>query len=67
MPVEHKTVYELYVQLYMEPYAPGMEFKDSKPYQNMTDQMLHLVSLKKPRLTALSVIFRMGYKVMEVI
>ena len=41
--MEKQTVFELFVQLYMEPYSPGMDWPASRPYQNMTDQMLHLV------------------------
>lgn len=44
LPVEKRTVYELFLQLYVEPYAPGMQWVESRTYQNMTDQMLHLVS-----------------------
>ena len=41
--VERNTVYEIYLQLYNEPYLPGMDWPDSRTYQNMSDQMIHLV------------------------
>ncbi len=42
-PVERYTVYEVYVQLLGERLMPGMDYAESLTYQNMTDQMLHLV------------------------
>ena len=46
-PVLDQTVYEFVVQLYVEPFKYGMANPDSLPYLNMTDQMLHLVSIIK--------------------
>jgi len=41
--VPKQTVYEIAVQLYVEPFKYGMAYENSIPYRNMTDQMLHLV------------------------
>ena len=44
--VEENTVYEVFIQLYIEPYLTGMDQPDSKTYQNMTDQMMHLIGTR---------------------
>ena len=42
--VEKTSVYEVVLQLYDEAWVPGLQDPDNLVHQNMTDQMLHLVS-----------------------
>ena len=44
--VEKTSVYEVVLQLYDEAWVPGLQDPDNLVHQNMTDQMLHLVSLR---------------------
>ena len=43
-PVEKTTVFEIFIQLYNERFLPGMDVVESETFQNMTDQMMHLVN-----------------------
>ena len=45
--VEKTSVYEVVLQLYDEAWVPGLQDPDNLVHQNMTDQMLHLVSHHK--------------------
>ena len=42
-PVNHLSVYEVYIQLLGVPFLPGMDVKSSIAFHNLTDHMMHLV------------------------
>ena len=44
--IEKTSVYEIVLQLYNEAWVNGMQDPNNLVRQNMTDQMLHLVSIK---------------------